>query len=484
MDDIFFTRKKNSGETPQETPRQTPSGISETNADNGVEDFRLNFNRSVPGDNPPEPAKTYGNPPSDSVFSGGYTPYVPKYGKSDTDFTPPDEDMRTPEELRFEQIKQHISEFDRIPEELRAGEEEDYFESRYGAGAKSEPEKDEASTQVDEPVRRPKKKKNKMKAGQRAVIAVLLIILICLFGSGAYALSVLGKLNYDTNGLEPNQYLAADGITLKSDESVKNILFIGCDDANGAQFSRSDTMMLVSIDKAHKAIKLTSFLRDSYLYIPGRDCKAKINSACTFGGPQFVVDALEYNFEVDIEHYVMVDFKMFINIVNALGGIDVDIEEDEAEFLNRTCGNFKGKAVTGMNHLNGLQALDYCRIRKLDSDFYRTLRQRKVISQIIAKTKSASVFNLFGQLDTILQYVETDIPKNELIGLGAGAITSYLRYDIMQERMPYGDNGGSWYYDTTSGGESIIRVDVYDNTEHIQNFIYNTSPEDVTESEE
>ncbi|MCQ2462714.1 MAG: LCP family protein [Clostridia bacterium] len=482
MDDIYFSRKKNNGEIP---PQQPFPGDTPKNETEFSDEYRPDLNKKSPDTDTAAGAsdRVFGSAPSESVFSGGYTPYVPKFGENKG---------RTPGES-LSQIKESIPEHDRIPEELRGfSDEDDYFEVHYAEhiGDKQEPGQTDAeaenkpSSLPNEKKKKKEEKKKKMKSGQKAVIAILLIIVICLGGSVAYAFSVLSKLKYNTTGLEPNKYLEADGITLTSDPSVTNILFIGCDDANGAQYSRSDTMMLVSLDKAHKAIKLTSFLRDSYLYIPGRDRKAKINSACSYGGPQFVVDALEYNFEVDIEHYVMVDFKMFINIVNALGGIDVDIEEDEADFLNRNCSNFKGKAVTGKNHLNGLQALDYCRIRYLDNDFYRTQRQRKVISEIIAKAKTASVFNLFGQLDTILKYVETDIPKNELVSLGAGAVTSYLRYDIMQERMPYGEHGGSWYYDTNSAGESIIAVDVYDNTEHIKNFIYNTAPEDVTEEKE
>lgn len=460
MDDIYFSRKKNNGEEPK-LPK-TPAGGNGVRGDE--EEFHLNFaevDRSRMEKKIKESFSDTGKKPvrpSDFVPANPYRPVQP---------LPRQQENRIPRELR-----------DSVTPPAQ-----DYFEEKYSRALPAqEPPVGDAKRAPAAPKHAPVKKKRRgKKRGLKIFISILLIFLICAGGVGVYGFSILNKLNYNTEGIEPNEYISAS--ELMRDKRVKNILFIGCDDADGAKYSRSDTMMLVSIDKANKAIKLTSFLRDSYLYIPARDKKAKLNSACSSGGAQYVIDTLEYNFCIDIERYVLVDFEMFEDIVNALGGVDVDISQKEADFLNKYC-SFTG-TFDGVNHLAGWQALTYCRIRHLknETDFNRTERQRKVISAIIAKIKSAEVFNMLSRLDSILENVETDIPKAELVTLGVGALASYLRYDIMQTHIPYGDSGETWNYDTHNG-ESIIRVDVEKNTEILKDFVFNKSPEDTKKETE
>lgn len=319
-----------------------------------------------------------------------------------------------------------------------------------------------------------KKAKKGMSRGAAVAISIIAVIFICLIGVGAYGFSLLSSLSYDEYGIVENQYI--DSSVLASDKAVTNILLIGCDNANGAAFSRSDTMMLVSIDRNNKAIKLSSFLRDSYVHIPAKNYSAKLNSACSAGGPQYVVDTIEYNFHVDIENYVMVDFDMFTDLVNALGGVDVEISQKEADFLNNNC-SFVG-ATEGVNHFAGWQALTYCRIRKLagESDFNRTARQRKVISAIIAKAKTSDVFGLVGQIDGVLANVQTDMPKAKLISLGVGAVLSYLRYDIKQMQVPA---NGTWWNATVSGQGAVLKMNLEENQKLLYDFLY-TEDEETT----
>ncbi len=138
----------------------------------------------------------------------------------------------------------------------------------------------------------------------------------------------MGSFNYNEAGHKNNVYV--DESNLFSSKDVTNILFLGVDRRNADEKSRSDTMMMLSIDRANKKLKLTSFLRDSWVYIPDHGY-AKLNASCSWGGAQLVMDTLEYNFNVKIDHYVLVDFDMFKSIVNKLGGITVEVTEKEGK---------------------------------------------------------------------------------------------------------------------------------------------------------
>lgn len=153
-----------------------------------------------------------------------------------------------------------------------------------------------------------------------------------------------------------------------------------------AEQTRSDTMMLVSVDSKHHAIKLVSFLRDTWVYIPSLEHEQRLNAACSDGGYKNVVETIEYNFGVKIDGYVVTDFEMFKVLVDSLGGVNVDVTEKEAKEVTnhpKRYGNVTLEA--GDNKLTGEQALAYCRIRKIDTDFVRTQRQRTVMSAILKK---------------------------------------------------------------------------------------------------
>lgn len=152
-------------------------------------------------------------------------------------------------------------------------------------------------------------------------------------------------------------------------------------------------MILVSVDYKHAKIKLTSFLRDSWVEIPSKGKKAKLNAACAYGGPQLLVDTIEYNFHIDIDHYVMVNFEMFTQIIDNLGGVEVEVTEKEAKFIRNTTRH-KDMESGDSVLLDGAKALVYCRIRKLDSDYMRTLRQRKVITALINKATETDIQTL------------------------------------------------------------------------------------------
>ena len=302
--------------------------------------------------------------------------------------------------------------------------------------------------------------KNKIKLIIAAVILVPILIVTGVFGAS------FNRINY--NDKKANQYV--DSSTLVADSSVKNILLLGVDARTGenADETRSDTMMLVSVDTAHKCIKLTSFLRDTWVYIPSLDYNQRLNAACSSGGYQGVVDAIEYNFGVDIDGYAVVDFEMFKVLVDSLGGVEVDVTEAEAEEVTSHPYRYGDvKLDAGKYKLSGEQALAYCRIRKIDTDFVRTQRQRTVMSAILSSAKSANPVKLMNMVYKSAPYIETDLSKGEIISIATRAVRC-LGNDISQEKVPF---EGTWEY-ATIRGNSVISIDTDANKNMLKEYIY------------
>lgn len=375
----------------------------------------------------------------------------------------------------------------------RAAEEEferaqsEIYSSDYNYQRKSEPRdvyassysKNNANSFSDQPQQdfeepsapRPRKKRKGLV--KKIILSVISLILVCIIGIGAVINQLLSSVEYNQAGHKKNIYV--DESKLYSDLRVTNILLVGVDRRQDDVASRSDTLMLMSIDKVNKSIKMTSFLRDSWVDIPGKKY-AKLNAASTWGGMQLVMDTLEYNFNVQIDHYVMVDFKMFQDIVNALGGIDVEITEKEAKYMRDVVHlkNIKaGKSV----HLNGGEALWYCRIRYLDTDFKRTERQRKVMTAIIGKVKEQSPTKIMQIARDVLPDIETDMTKNDLALLGVGAILKYIRYDMMQASIP---KDGTWK-NARKNGQAVLEMNIKENQKYLYDFIYGDNKKESSE---
>lgn len=343
----------------------------------------------------------------------------------------------------------------------------------------AKPDGQERSGQNREYSNRPKRpKRNKPKfrlsLGKRILIFILVLILITV-GSVA---AVMGRVNY--NEKQENTYVSAD--SLESSAMVKNILLLGVDARAGenASETRSDTMMLVSLDMKHRCIKLVSFLRDTWVYIPSIGYEQRLNAACSSGGYEGVVDAIEYNFGVDIDGYAVVDFEMFKVLVDSLGGVEVDVTEAEAKEVTGHPKRYGGVTLDeGKYKLSGEQALAYCRIRKIDTDFVRTERQRTVMSAILDSAKHSNPFKLYKMAFSSAPYIETDMSKGELIRLAMQAGVC-ITGDMHQTKVPF---EGTWSYQTIQGN-SVIGIDTKENKDMLIDYIYNKSSADIQADEE
>ena len=304
----------------------------------------------------------------------------------------------------------------------------------------------------------PKKKKGLF----RKIKTAFIILFVLYIGLTGYILSIVSNVTYNKDARGRNKYVTAS--SLESDMFVENILILGVDRREDEE-SRSDTMILASIDKRNKKIKLTSFLRDTLVTIPEYG-DMKLNASCFYGGAKLVKDTIEYNFGIDIDHYMLVDFEAFRGIVDGIGGIDVEITEDEAIYLRDTVDI--PYIVAGENHLNGGAALWYCRIRYLDDDFHRTQRQRKVISSIVDTALSQNPFNLVSTAKDVLPYVETDMSSLKLTMLLQGAGLFYLHYDIEQQQIPFENE----WYDDIIDGQAVLVLDKENTSEKLREYIY------------
>lgn len=309
-------------------------------------------------------------------------------------------------------------------------------------------------------------------------LVILALILVVAFTATASVNSLMSKVNY-TDKAE-NSYVSRD--SLVSSSSVKNILLLGVDARadEEAEQTRSDTMMLVSFDKNNKCIKIVSFLRDTWCYIPSLGYEQRLNAACSSGGYQGVVDAIEYNFGVAIDGYAVVDFEMFKVLVDSIGGVEIDVTEEEAKEVTnhpKRYGNVTLEA--GKHTLTGEQALAYCRIRKIDTDFMRTQRQRTVMSAILSEAKSGNPVKLYKMASNSAEYITTDLTKGEitkLIGMAGICITG----DMVQAKVPF-DN--TWEYASIQGN-SVISINVEENKQMLIDYIYNMSADEINALEE
>lgn len=305
-----------------------------------------------------------------------------------------------------------------------------------------------------------RKKKKRSKTGKvvrSAVISLFLLLALTLTTGIFYVLS-----DYESKDFEEN--IHAEESTLLQSEAVYNVLLMGIDTLDTGDASRSDAMILLSLDMKHGKIKLTSFLRDSYVDIPGYG-NMKLNAACVYGGPQLVCDTIEMNFGVKIDDYAKVGYDMFIKIIDAVGGVTIpEIDETEANALLR-----EGFEVTPGTDipLNGEQALKYCRIRKGQSDFYRTGRQREVISLVLKKLPFSNPATLIKTAKEIAGTIECSIEKSQFAGLILKASLCIFG-EIEQLTVPA---DGTWY-DDTRNYQSVLIVDFAQNKQKINEFLY------------
>ena len=272
-----------------------------------------------------------------------------------------------------------------------------------------------------------------------------------------------GQENYAT--VDPNEIVWGDVGDL-SNENIINILLVGNDARPGESRARSDTMILVSLNKKTNAIGLTSFMRDMYVRIPGY-YDNRINVAFALGGPDLLCETLKANFGVEVDGTVEVNFEAFSDVIDAIGGVDVEMTASEASYM-------RGRgfsASEGVSHMDGEAALVFARVRSLaGSDYNRTDRQRRVIAAVIESMKGSSVKELMGLIDTVLPMVTTDLTDAQIVNYATTGLTALGNGgQIQSARIPADDA----HYNAMISGMAVLVPDLEMCQEDLQEFIYN-----------
>lgn len=307
-----------------------------------------------------------------------------------------------------------------------------------------------------------KRKSTPARTAMKFLCTLLGLILVVMLAVTVYFQYLLGQINYvnpdDSASLsqeELDAYLAAEEGSGSSGSSMNggdvqfnqhntqiggkgsnlvNILLIGQDRREGEGRARSDSMILCTFNKKTKQLIMTSFLRDLYVQIPGYNSN-RINAAYAAGGMSLLDKTLTQNFGLYIDGNVEVDFTQFAGIVDLLGGVEIELRQDEAEFINEETGSTLSQ---GTYILSGDQALAYSRIRKLDADgdFSRTNRQRKVMSALVDAYRDSSLTTLLALTNQILPMITTDMSKLEILGYALELFPVLCRAEIVSQRVP------------------------------------------------
>lgn len=335
-----------------------------------------------------------------------------------------------------------------------------------------------------------KKKNSKRGSGRGGLIAlcvVLGIILALLLGATLYAKRLLNKINYiqpgDQETMTPeevSEYLATqetdpdsseptitdeeidwgetapeEANLIGEEEHIVNILLIGQDARPGEKRTRSDVMILCTFNTEKNTLTMTSFMRDLYVQIPGYG-NNKLNAAYAWGGMELLNATLAQNFGIYVDGNVEVNFEQFASIIDVLGGVEMELRNDEANYINTSLGY--GSLTGGIQRLDGQQALTYARIRSLDADadFSRTNRQRKLLNSLIQEFKNAGLSTALSLLEEILPLITTDMTQSELVAYTTELFPMLATAEIVSQRIP----GDGAYKGRMINGMSVLVADM------------------------
>lgn len=286
-----------------------------------------------------------------------------------------------------------------------------------------------------------------------------------------YSVPKVAKNTKTTKAAKPKQQVKDNVSSIPEMEGVYNILLIGVDARSNTFTGNTDSMIVLTFDKNNHVIKLTSLMRDMYVDIPGYE-STRINAAFSLGGPELLSQTIKQNFGFSVDKYAIVNFQSFQKIINDLGGVNINVKPDEISLINsyqKSVNGDKSVPVThsGMQLLNGEQALGYSRIRYVgNNDFERTERQRNVITALMEKSRTVTIWKFPKIVYDMLPYIKTNVPVKDLVSL---AYTVYKDKDftVEQYRLP----GDGMYKDETIRGMAVLVPDLEKCREALSDFL-------------
>lgn len=254
-----------------------------------------------------------------------------------------------------------------------------------------------------------------------------------------------------------------------ADSGLINILLVGQDRRDETTPARADTIILCTFHPESKSVVLTSFLRDLYVQIPGIGGN-RLNAAYANGGTALLKETLRENLNIHVDGCIDVDFSQFAGIIDILGGVTLELRQDEADAINKTVA---GALCEGIQPMNGQQALAYSRIRNLDSDgdFSRTERQRKLLTSLLSSYQDAGFLKILSAIADALPLISTDLSSKEVLHLAARLFPLLDDPSIVSQRIPV---EGSYSYCTIRGME-VLTADLEETYIHLTNTLTNSN---------
>ena len=295
-----------------------------------------------------------------------------------------------------------------------------------------------------------KKEKSLVALYFKALFIVLAILAVwggVAYGIFHYLVGGLNRSEVDEKNLSVNEEV----VKQSKEQKIMNIALYGVDSRNQDYKGRSDAIILLSLNGNTGKIKLVSIARDSYVSVPGH-YDTKINHAYAYGGPELAIQTLNENFGLDVSDYVTVNFDSLADIIDEMGGIDLEVSEAERQQINAYLLRGEPLRQTGMVHLNGPQAVSYSRIRKIDSDSKRAERQRRVLTCLFEKALEIKPMQYPTYIRKFAPMAETSLSNEELLQIASiGMKGSQLKLEqaaFPNDFLPYhGETiAGVWYY--------------------------------------
>ena len=315
-------------------------------------------------------------------------------------------------------------------------------------------------------VREQNKKKKKKRIPKLGIfLGIAILFVICLFIFIDHQLTGGGVDIVDKDKVDPTADEVLIGEETQKEEDVYNILLVGMDSRDpDSDMGRSDSMMLISYNKGKDKATIISFLRDCLVDIDGYG-KSRLGHTYAYGGVGLTINTINEQFDLDIQNYITINFENLINVIDELGGIQVDLTEEEAEYYR---GHGMPDIQSGTVTLSGTQALVHARNRSLDSDFGRTRRQRDVmygIYQKILEKRDASA--LLSLINYCLTQVKTNLSVGEIYDLA----TSVLAEDNIQTQQGVVPMDGT-YQSIDYEGMAVLDLDLEANKQWIHELLY------------
>lgn len=319
-----------------------------------------------------------------------------------------------------------------------------------------------------------KRKDSLARTGMKLLCTILGLIFAVLLGTTLLLRQYLDQIQYTPPQPSQSSSLAEVFSALPLSFSEKdriggagsdllNILLIGQDAREGEEHARSDSMILCTYNKTTRQLTMTSVLRDLYVPIPGHGSN-RINAAYSFGGTRLLKKTMEQNLGISLDGSIEVDFTHFSGIIDALGGVEIELRQDEAEVINQQTGS---TLTEGIQQLDGFQALTYARIRSLDidGDISRTNRQRKVMSALVDSLRGASLKELTPVIGKILPMLTTDMNRGQLFLYALEILPNLSELDIRSQKIP----ADGTFADQTIDGMSVLVADMEAQRQHLKN---------------